>query len=126
MKFFFVLGAFVLSLNANGKQLDSDTKQVVVEIKSAVFELRAKCIGPQFEDDNFRTYFSDESYGEVADYLNSGYSWKLLDKSCGYKKSSNPQLSFNEYEKVQVLFVDGQSPRKVLQSTIEQVWKSRD
>ena len=108
------------------KLLDSETKTVVVEVKSATFELSAKCIGPKFEDDSFKTYFSEESYQEAKEYLNSGSSWKLLDKSCGYEPSDKPQLSFDEYQKVTVFFVDGKSPRDLVEGSIKEIWESKD
>ncbi len=126
MKLVSISAILALSLSANAKLLESDSQTVTLEIKSAVFEVMAKCIGPKFEDDAFQTYFSEESYQEVAEYLQGGYSMKLLDKSCGYEDTGKPQLSYDEYEKVKVYFVDGNTPRQTLSDSIKDIWEAKD
>ena len=126
MKFLTIVSVLFASFYANGELLESNIKTVTVQVESAVFELSAKCIGPKYEDDNFKTYFSDESYNEAKRFLTGGYSWKLLDKSCGYEQTNKPQLSYDKFQKVKILFVDGSSPRETLESFIKEIWEARD
>ncbi len=126
MKLMSILATLALSVSANAKLIESDTQTISLEIKSAVLEVTAKCIGPKFEDDAFQTYFSEESYQEVEEYLQGGYSMKLLDKSCGYEDTGKPQLSYDDYETVKVYFVNGNTPRQTLKDAIQEVWEAKN
>lgn len=124
LKIFLFLGVLSTAALSHAKLLSSNTQAVTVEISSAVYEAYAKCRPPQYEDDGFTPYYSPESYNELKTYLNSGYSIKLLDRSCGPYKGTGPQLSSTNFEKVRVLILDDKTPRKQLQDAINTIWNS--
>lgn len=105
----------------SAKLINSDTKTVSIDINSVTLELSAKCNRPQFEDDQFTVYFSSESYVMAKPYIESGFSMKLVDRTCG-NNGTGPKLSEGSYENVTVYFVDGITPRKKLEQVIKEIW----
>lgn len=73
----------ILSSTSYAAILESGEHRVETSIPYVLAELEAKCQSPRFEDEGFRTYFSDASYREISALLNEGYSFKLVDYKCG-------------------------------------------
>lgn len=112
----------IFAMQAYAKTINSGTIPVQSEITYYEVEVEAKCLGPRFEDDGFRVYYSPQSYNEVKQYLDSGYSRVLLDRTCGYSGQA-PNLSSTQYEKVRILFYNSSAAQKEVEALTKTLLK---
>ncbi|MBY0384548.1 hypothetical protein K2X05_05265 [bacterium] len=123
-KLFIALCAACLLNTAYAKVISENKQSVKIELASVILEVSAKCKSPKFEDDVFHVYFSDASFVEVSNYEKMGYSYKLLNKNCGPYDAKKEPLSSKEYETVQILLVNTDEARSLLDEALKDIWNS--